>query len=213
MNAVLLPVHRELMASSRVAAWTASGERTRLAELGVLIGAGATAALAVAYLELGLRIPGHAIVRAVLPMALGLSLAPRRWGGMVMGASAWATVSLLRLGGGPYPGIGALTSLCLLGPMLDLALWRIKSGWPVYLGFALAGCLANAVALLVRGAGKLSGFEGITKRLWADWATTAGWSYIACGIVAGLLSAAIWFRLRPNRLGSPGDASPGSETG
>ena len=50
---------------------------------------------------------------------------------------------LLKATGGSGLGIGALTSLCLIGPMLDVALWRTKSGWPVYLSFALAGCRAN----------------------------------------------------------------------
>lgn len=192
-----------------MAAWTSSEERLHLAELGVLLGAGALAALVVSYVTLGLRIPGHAIVRAVLPMSLGLSLAPRRGGGLVMGASASSTVFLLGSMGGPYPGIGAMTSLCLLGPMMDLALWRIKSGWPVYLGFALAGGLANFAALLVRGTGKMSGLDGATQRLWADWATMAPWSYTVCGILAGLLSAAVWFRLRPARLQSlPSESGP-----
>ena len=154
MNAVLLPLHRELLASSRVAAWTRPSDRLRWAELGFLIGAGATAAVAVSCLDFGLRVPGHAILRAVFPMALGLSLAPRRLGGLVMGASAWAMAMLLKSTGGSGLGIGALTSLCLTGPMLDVALWRAKSGWPVYLSFAAGGCLANIGAFAVRGAGK-----------------------------------------------------------
>ena len=199
MNATLLPVHRELLASSRVAVWTASVDRLRFGELGILIGAGITAALAVSCLDFGLRLPGHAILRAVFPMALGLSLAPRRLGGVVMGVSACATTLLLKFGGGSSPGIGALTSLCVIGPMLDAALWRAKSGWSVYLCFALAGCLTNLVAFAVRGAGKLAGLDALTKRPLADWVSTASWSYLLCGVVAGLLSAAIWFRLRADR--------------
>lgn len=129
-------------------------------------------------------------------MALGLSLAPRRLGGVVMGASAWATAMLLKAGGGSGLGIGAQTSLCLIGPMLDAALWRAKAGWPVYLSFALAGCLANLGALAVRGAGKLSGWDSLLKRPLAEWVSVASWSYLVCGLVAGLLSAAIWFRWR-----------------
>lgn len=167
--------------------------------MGLLIGAGATAALAVGCLDFGLRVPGHAILRAVFPMALGLSLAPRRFGGVVMGASAWAMAMLLKSTGGSGPGIGALTSLCLIGPMLDAALWRAKSGWPVYLSFAAAGCLANMGAFAVRGAGKLAGWESLVKRPLAEWVSVACWSYLFCGLIAGLLSAAIWFRLRAGR--------------
>ncbi len=80
--------------------------------------------------------------------------------------------------------------------MLDAALWRAKAGWPVYLSFALAGCLANLGALAVRGAGKLSGWDSLLKRPLAEWVSVASWSYLVCGLVAGLLSAAIWFRWR-----------------
>jgi len=199
VNAVLLPLHRELLASSRVAAWARPSDRLRWEELGFLIGAGATAAVAVSCLDFGLRVPGHAILRAVFPMALGLSLAPRRLGGLVMGASAWAMAMLLKSTGGSGLGIGALTSLCLTGPMLDVALWRAKSGWPVYLSFAAGGCLANIGAFAVRGAGKLSGWESLLKRPLAEWVSVAWWSYLFCGLIAGLLSAAIWFRLHAGR--------------
>lgn len=199
MNAVILPLHRELLASSRIAAWIKPSDRLRWAELGFLIGAGATAAVAVSCLDFGLRVPGHAILRAVFPMALGLSLAPRRLGGLVMGASAWGTAMLLKSTGGAGLGIGAMTSLCLIGPMLDVALWRTKSGWPVYLSFALAGCLANMGAFAVRAAGKLSGWESLLTRPLTEWISAAWWSYLFCGLIAGLLSAAIWFRLRAGR--------------
>jgi hypothetical protein len=129
-------------------------------------------------------------------MALGLSLAPRRLGGVVMGASALVAAMWLKAAGVSGLGIGALTSLCLIGPMLDAALWRAKSGWPVYLSFALAGCLANLGAFAVRGAWKASSWESLLKRPLAEWVSVASWSYLLCGLIAGLLSAAIWFRLR-----------------
>lgn len=206
MNAVYLPVHRELAASSRLAIWTGSDSRPQVAELAILAAAGASSALAVGCLNLHVRIPGHAIVQAVLPMALGLSLVPRRLGGIIMGASAYGTIALLQLIISTFeleldviPGKGAMTSLMLIGPMLEVALWRIRAGWPVYLGFACSGAAANAVAFAVRGAGKMSGREGVTGRPLADWLTIAPWTYILCGLIAGLLSAAIWFRARADR--------------
>jgi hypothetical protein len=199
IQALPLPLHRELLASSRVAGWSSPADRLRFAELAVLVGAGVTAAVAVAYLDFSLRVPGHAILRAVLPMALGLSLAPRRLGGVVMGASACTTVMLLKAAGGRGPGLGALTSLCALGPVLDVALWRCRSGWPVYLSFALAGWGTNLLAFAIRGAGKMSGFDGLRMRPLSDWLTIAPWSYSLCGLVAGFLSAALWFRLRVGR--------------
>jgi hypothetical protein len=116
-----------------------------------------------------------------------------------MGASAWTTAMLLKGAGGGGLGVGAMTSLCLIGPMLDAALWRAKAGWPVYLSFALAGCLTNVGAFAVRGAGKASGWESLLKRPFGEWLSTASWSYLLCGLIAGVFSAAIWFRLRADR--------------
>jgi hypothetical protein len=75
------------------------------------------------FTDFNLQIPGHAILRAVLPMAIGLALVPRKNGGTVMGVAAL---------GGELPGLGACTSLALLGPMLDLAL-RSSAAGPISL--------------------------------------------------------------------------------
>jgi hypothetical protein len=199
VNVVLLPVHRELRASSRAAALTRPEDRLRWAELGILWGAGVTAAIAVGSLDFHLRLPGHAILRAVFPMALGLSLVPRHGGGGVMGAGAATTILCLQVAGRAVPGVGALTSLCLIGPVLDGALWRARSGWPVYVSFAVAGGLTNLAAFAVRGGKKLTAWEALTTRPLADWVSTAAWSYLLCGLLAGLLSAAIWFRWHADR--------------
>src|SRR5689334_17054254 len=95
-----------------------TARRVSVADLVVLAGAGALAALAVAYVKLGLRIPGHSIVLAALPMAAGLALAPRRFSGTAMSASALGATWLTSLGGANF-GSGATTSLLLLGPMVD----------------------------------------------------------------------------------------------
>jgi hypothetical protein len=72
-------------------------------------------------------------------MAFGLSLAPRRFGGSVMGVSALSTAMLRRVFDGPLPGMGAFTSLCLRGLLLDVALWRAQAGWRRYLRFGESG--------------------------------------------------------------------------
>ena len=54
---------------------------------------GAAAASTTGFIRLGLRIPGHAIVLVVVPMALGLALAPRRLAGFVMSAGAFGTAT------------------------------------------------------------------------------------------------------------------------
>jgi hypothetical protein len=125
----------------------------------VLMGAG-TAALSLSLPDFHLRIPGHAILSAVFPMALGLALVPRRLGGCVMGGSALVTGLLLQTTGLGRPGVGALTSLGLTGPLLDLALWGAPSGWRLYLGFVLAGLGSNLIAFAVRASARLMGVGG-----------------------------------------------------
>ena len=58
-----------------------SEAKVSAAELATLLACGALAALAIGLLHLQFRVPGHAILRAVLPMAFGLALVPRRSAG------------------------------------------------------------------------------------------------------------------------------------
>jgi hypothetical protein len=171
-----------------------------------LIGCGCFAAYASAYLDFRLRIPGHAILRAVFPMALGLAVVPRRGAGTVMGVSALLSGLGLRvlfpLGGF---SLGALTSLSLTGPLLDLLLRHVRGGWRVYVGFALAGLTANLLAFMTRGGAKLLGYERLGTRPLSDWMLQASFSYVICGLLAGLISAAIWFQANRSQ-----DTSQGS---
>jgi hypothetical protein len=178
-----------------------------LAEVLLLLGAGALAAAATTFLDMGLRIPGHAIVRAVFPMAFGFALVPRRMAGSMMGIGAALSAALLQTAGARGPGFGAMTSLVLTGPLLDLALWQARRGWRLYLGFALAGLGSNLLAMAVRGGAKAGGLDGPAARPLFDWLPQAVASYSLCGLIAGLISAAVWFRLSARREG-PGPASP-----
>lgn len=166
----------------------------RTAELLTLISAGVAAALASTFLDFSLKIPGHAIIRAVFPMAFGLALAPRHGAGSVMGASAMASALLFKVGGAGTVGLGAMTSLALTGPFLDLALWKAKRGWRIYLAFATAGVLTNLVALTVRGSVKLGGLDHFFALPFTVWWIRAVPSYLICGALAGLLSACVWFQ-------------------
>jgi hypothetical protein len=77
MSGIALPVHGGLADHSRMRVLNRE-QGLLAAEIPLLLLAGAVAALATVFLEFRLRIPGHAIVRAVLPMAAGLALAPLR---------------------------------------------------------------------------------------------------------------------------------------
>jgi hypothetical protein len=93
-------VHDGLVSAARFPSLVRAGSRISAAELLLLLTCGAAAAAAVAYVKLSLRIPGHSIVLAALPMVLGLSLAPRRLAGSLMSAGAIGTAWLLSAVGG-----------------------------------------------------------------------------------------------------------------
>lgn len=160
----------------------------------MLLLVGLSAAMATAFVHFGLRIPGHSIVRAVFPMALGLAVAPRRLAGSVMGVGSIVGVTVLYLGGFAAFGTGALVSLFLTGPLLDVALWNAKRGGRVYLGFALCGLGSNLAAFGVRGGVKLLGFDHAGGRPLMLWLSEAVFTYALCGLMAGLLSAGVWFQ-------------------
>ena len=202
----MLAVHSGLFSESRLPALSRWDEPATHAEWAALVLAGAGAALAAAFIDLGFRLPGQAILRSVLPMGLGLALVPRRGAGSVMGIAALATALGLRGMGAAALGLGATTSLCLTGPFLDLALTTARYGWQIYLGCGLAGLSSNLAALAIRGGGKLAGVGGGGRRI-DDWWSQAWFTYPACGLAAGLLSALVWFHLWPGRRERPQTAS------
>ena len=123
-----------------------------------------------------------------------------------MGASALLTGLGIRfLGPGTGLSLGALTSLTLTGPLLDVCVQRARTGWRLYLAFAMAGLGANLVAFFVRGGAKLLSFEHVGARPLSNWILHASYSYALCGILAGLISAAIWFQATQSKESDPGE--------
>ncbi len=203
MFSAVLSVHAELAAAGRIRSAARAGGQISVLELVALMACGAAAALASAWIETPWQLPGQAVVQSVFPMALGMALVPRRWAGSLMGCSALATVAGLRAGGLGGVGFGALTSLALTGPMLDVALWNTKLGWRLYARVIGAGLATNLLALGVRLAVKyMSGDLSGGRRL-ASWLPEAIWSYPLCGIIAGLVSAAAWFHFSSQQRGRP----------
>ena len=206
-------VHDGLLAAARIPPLARFRERISMAELLLLFLCGAAAASATGFIRLGLRIPGHAIVLAVIPMALGLALAPRRLAGFVMSAGAFGTATAFSLAGLTNYGTGAIISLYVTGPIMDFALARARSGWRLYLRLVLAGIIANLLALTSRGASKLLGLDLASMRPFATWWSQAVVTYTLCGAAAGLIAALCCFRLRgrksqPRVATSPETANP-----
>ncbi len=188
--------HGDLDGAARVPPLGHADARISVSEVAVLLLSGVIAAAATAFVRPGLRIPGHSIVLSVFPMAFGLALTPRRFAGSIMSSGALTTAWLLRRTGAATFGVGALTSLCLTGPLLDVALIGARRGWRLYLRLILAGVVSNVLAFTSRGAAKLIGLDLPGTRQFGEWWTQAVGTYAISGAVAGLISAAVWFQLR-----------------
>ena len=209
MSSWVLGVHPGLQSSGRLPALTRESDAVRPAEWSAWLLMGIVAACASVLPDWNLRIPGHAILRSVFPMALGLSLAPRCGAGGVMGVIACVTALSLRFSERAEVGYGAMTSLSLTGPLLDVALWKARAGWRLYAGIVAAGLCSNLIAMGIKVAEKLlqSGGGGGGKRSFGAWLAQAAWTYPLCGVLAGLLSAAVWFRWRAREPKGIGDDS------
>jgi hypothetical protein len=192
-----------LIGAARLPSLSRARQRISAAELLLLLLCGAAAAAAGAFVKLSLGIPGHSIVLSALPMALGMSLAPRRLAGSVMSAGALGAAVLLTQTAGMRFGSGALASLLLLGPMMDVALRRARSGWRVYSALILAGVAANVMALVLRAAPKLLGLDLPGTRPFDSWWLQASVTYTLSGVVAGLLGALCWFHFNDRSAGRP----------
>jgi ABC-type Co2+ transport system permease subunit len=203
MRSAVLSIHPGLAGSSRLPAVGQEDRPLQVAELMILFGAGVAAAVASAFLDFSLGVPGHKIILVVLPMSLGLALTPRRMAGSVMGLSALGSAMFLKVGAFGTIGPGAMTSLTLTGPLMDLALWRVRRGWGLYLGCALAGLGANWAALAARAGVKWIGFDRAVTKPLAMWLPKAAVTYTVCGIAAGLISALIWFQLTADKEDGP----------
>jgi hypothetical protein len=199
------PIREALLDSTRfprLPLRSSAVDRAEALEIGWLVAMGVAAAAVTSALDFGLRLPGHAILRSVPLMAIGLATVPRRNGGWLLGLGALLGLAGLWTAGRTMPGLGSGTSLVLIGPMLEWALRGASDGWRVYLSFAMAGLGSNWAALLVRATPKVLGLEGGRGQSLGRWLPWAVLTYTACGLLAGLLSAWIGFRAR-TRADSP----------
>jgi hypothetical protein len=183
-------------------------------ELVILLACGVLAAMAVAMVTVPLRIPGHAILRAALPMVAGFALVPRRSAGGVMSLGALAAVGVFYFGSIGNLQAAAVTGMLALGPAMDLALRGEPTGWRLYLRLAVAGILANLLAWGVRmmaagwfatavagsgrggGTGMGGGGERALAHHFLEFWPVALVTFALCGAIAGVASAAVWFKAR-----------------
>jgi hypothetical protein len=192
----LFGINEGLAAAGRIPSVARTRERISASEIILLILCGAAAAAASGFIRTGLRIPGHAVVISMIPMALGLALAPRRLAGFVMGAGALSTAVTLNSVGLGHIGSGSFISLCLLGPVMEFAVMKVQRGWSLYGGLMLAGIGTNLLALASRSISKLIGLDLGGMRPFDSWWAQALVTYTLSGALAGLICALCFFHLR-----------------
>lgn len=136
-------------------------------------------------------------------MTLGLALVPRRGAGALMSCTALTTMILLRFSGTVTEySLGATTSLIATGPLLDFLTRRTTTaGHWIYFNCAFAGLLSNSLALAARGSAKFFGFERLGKTPFEVWIVKASLTYPVCGLIAGLICAAMMFSVRHQKTG------------
>ena len=196
MAALNLPRHPGLFSTTRLRLIVSNESSATVLDWLILLTAGVLAACASTFLDLNIKqVPGHAILKVVFPMAMGLALVPRRGAGCTMATTAFLTGVSLNLAGfkGEGIGVGALASLTATGPLLDWTLRHSAGGWRQYVAFGLAGLSSNLIAFAVRGGAKALGWEAPGRRPLGEWLMQASYTYVLCGLAAGLISGVILF--------------------
>lgn len=201
MRAAVLSLHDGLWSGSRLPLVVRDANAIRPVEYAVWITMGLAAACVSMMPDWRLGLPGHAIVRSVFPLAMGLALAPRCGAGCIMsgvGLAGALGLGSLRIAD-THAGLGAMTSLALTGPLLDVALRNAQAGWGLYVRIMSAGVAANLIALGVKLGEKMIVPGGKGKRSLGAWLTQAAWTYPLFGLLAGAVSAVVWFRWRARK--------------
>ncbi len=80
-----------------------------------------------------------------------------------------------------------------------LLISRKLGSTPINCGGSWLGLGSNLVAFGVRGGSKLTGLDHAVARPLAAWWLVAIGSYALCGVIAGLISALVWFELSADR--------------
>ncbi len=192
-------IHDGLAAAGRIPAVARDRERITALEIALLLFCGASAAAMSGFVRLGIRFPGHSIVLSIIPMALGFALAPRKHSGFIMSAGAFSTAAAFSLARMTDYGSGAFVSLCLIGPVMDLAFTKLRIGWKLYAGLIFAGIGTNLLALISRSASKVLGLDLAGMRPFGTWWAQAAVTYTISGAIAGLIAAFCFFNLRRKR--------------
>ncbi len=166
----------------------------RVRDFTFLFIAGVAATTLVACLPTPIRVPGHVILKAALPLACGLAFVRRPWSGSIAGASALATAALFLVLGVGHLQTAALVSLLALGPAMDWSRRSVAKGPHFILRFAFAGLVANMLAFVTRWGVAWLSADGWHPLNFQHVAYGAFWSFALCGLAAGLLCGVFCYR-------------------
>jgi hypothetical protein len=193
-----MAVNSSLEAARRFARPIGSTGSVARAEWLILLGSGAASAVMALFIR-GWGIPGSTVLQALLPMAAGLAVVPRRGAGATMGAAALVTGMLLGGLGVRPANASTLVRLFLLGACLEAGPLKSDKPGRVWPWFVAAGLAANVLGLGAKALFAQLGAEG-----WGGHGVFAFWpwrllSFAACGALAGGLCAVVFFRRRSPR--------------
>lgn len=162
-------------------------------ELAILGVAGVGATLAVAFLQTPLQIPGHAVLKAALPLAFGMAFVARPLAGTMAGSASLFTAAVLLIAGVGNLQAAAMVSLLLFGPAFDWARSRDNdtSQFATLTRYALAGLVVNLAAFAVRYGAAFWQADGWHPLNFRTLGSPAIVSFAVCGIVAGLICGAM----------------------
>jgi hypothetical protein len=199
-----MPLNLPLADVRRVAWPTAQSAKVTPAEVALLVGAGVASAILSLMLDRW-GIPGSTILQAILPMAAGLALVPRRGSGAVMAATALATGLVLLGIGTLHITPSALSRLFLLGLCLEIGVARVEKQRGVVLWFILAGLLTNLLGFGVKALGAQVGLEGLgaSRGMFSTFPLRLT-SWVLCGAVAGAIAGLVFFRAKSDQRAQQG---------
>jgi hypothetical protein len=166
----------------------------RVRDVTFLFIAGVAATTLVACVPTPIRVPGHAILKAALPLACGLAFVGRPWSGTIAAVSALATAALFLVLGIGHLQTAALVSLLALGPAMDWSRRSDAKGHDLLLRFAFAGLMANMLAFVTRWGVAWLSTDGWHPLNFQHVAYGAFCSFALCGLAAGLLCAVFCYR-------------------
>lgn len=169
--------------------------RIGLLELFALMSAGIGATASVAFLPPLIRVPGHTILHAALPIMIGIATVPRLWSGIAVSGVAFVVTSILLTFGIGHLQTAAIAGLLAFGPCISLALQSAKgqTKW-LCLRLAIAGVAANIISFIVRWVDAWLSSSGNVLHNVSIYGGWAFFTFCLSGLAAGLLGGFLCFQ-------------------